>query len=78
MFQTFAFNVFSNFKIQNQADLLHFHWNKVNLHCDKVSKISLSLQAYNMFQTSVVSLYNSSGLTSVRLEQGNSPLRHCF
>ncbi len=39
-------------------DLLRFDWNKVNLHCDNVYKLTLSIQAYNMFQTSVVSLFN--------------------
>ena len=40
MFQTFAFNVFTTFEIENQVDLLRFDWNKVNFHCDNVSKLS--------------------------------------
>ncbi len=47
MFQT---AVFGSFEIENQGTL---NWNRVNLHCDNVSKISLSLHAYYMFQTSV-------------------------
>ncbi len=47
---TSAFNVLRNFQI---VSLLWFDWNKVNFHCDNVSKITLSRQAYNMFQTSL-------------------------
>ncbi len=77
MFQTSAFNVLKTFQIVNQVDLLRFDWNKVNFHCDNVSKITLSLQHYYMFQASVLRTFEiekSCGHTSVRLEQGKSPL----
>ncbi len=57
-------------------DILRFDWNKVNLHCDNVSKLSLSLQAYYMFQASVFRTFEiekSCGHTSVQLEQGKNP-----
>ncbi len=44
MFHTSAFNVFRTFEIENEVDLLRFDWNKVNLHCENVSKLSLLLQ----------------------------------
>ncbi len=39
-YHTSAFNVFIPFEIENQVDLLRFNWNKLNLHCDNVSKLS--------------------------------------
>ncbi len=41
-----AFNLFRNFEIENQVDLLRFDRNNVNLHCENVFKLSLSLQAF--------------------------------
>ncbi len=53
MFQTSAFYVFRTIQIVNQVYWFRFDGNKVNFHFDNVSMISLSLQAYYMFQTSV-------------------------
>ncbi len=44
--QAYHTYMFRTFVIENQVDILRFDCNKVNLHCDNVSKLSLSLQAF--------------------------------